>query len=53
MINYQGRNWMLRNSSTSYGNFIDLTDNGNEIIGATTKGVFASKNGGRNWMKRS
>lgn len=38
---------MLCSGTTSVGEFIDLTDNGREILAKTTRGLFYSKNGGR------
>jgi protein associated with RNAse G/E len=48
-----GRSWMARSTSASYGDFADLTDNGKEILGMTSKGLYYSTNEGRSWMKRS
>ena len=48
-----GRSWMARSTSASYGDFSDLTDNGKEILGLTSKGLYYSTNDGRSWMKRS
>jgi hypothetical protein len=48
-----GRNWVVRHPGNSaFGNFEDLTINGSEILATTSKGLFVSKNGGRNWQKR-
>jgi hypothetical protein len=48
-----GRNWVVRCPGIStYGSFEDLTLNGSEILATTSKGLFVSKNGGRNWQKR-
>jgi hypothetical protein len=48
-----GRNWNIRNMGNSvYGDFEDLTLNGSEILASTSKGLFVSKNDGRNWQKR-
>lgn len=49
----QGRSWIARSLSTVYGDFLDLTDNGKEILGMTSKGLYYSTNEGRSWMKRS
>jgi len=49
-----GRTWTGRfygNAST--GSFIDLTDNGKEILATTDKGLFYSINEGRTWNKRN
>lgn len=48
-----GRTWNTRHSGSSYGDFQDLTDNGKEILGQTTKGLYYSTNDGRTWNKRS
>ena len=48
-----GRIWRLRYEGMMYGEFIDLNDAGTEIIATTTKGVYASKNEGMVWLKRS
>lgn len=48
-----GRSWMTRYSGTSCGDFSDLVDNGKEILGTTSKGLYYSTNDGRSWMKRS
>lgn len=48
-----GRTWNTRYSSTSCGDFQELTDNGKEILGITSKGLYYSKNEGRTWNKRS
>ncbi len=47
-----GRNWVTRHSGSNCGDFIDLVDNGKEILGTTTKGLYFSTNEGRNWVKR-
>jgi hypothetical protein len=48
-----GRNWVVRHmSNSSYGIFENLILNGSEILATTSKGLFVSKNGGRNWQKR-
>lgn len=48
-----GRSWITRYSGTSCGNFSDLVDNGKEILGTTSKGLYYSTNDGRSWIKRS
>jgi hypothetical protein len=47
-----GKAWSVILSSSSYGDFEDLTDNGKEILATTSKGLYVSKNGGRAWSKR-
>lgn len=49
----QGRSWMTRYSGSFYGEFQSLTSGNGEILATTTKGLYASRNGGRSWMKRS
>ena len=48
----EGRSWMARSTSTSFGNFSDLTDNGKEILANTSKGLFYSTTNGMSWHKR-
>jgi hypothetical protein len=47
-----GKTWLPRYSGSSYGDFNDLTDNGKEVLGTTSKGLFFSRNDGRTWVKR-
>ena len=47
-----GRGWNGRYSANICGDFIDLTDNGNEILATTSKGLYYSTNDGRGWHKR-
>jgi len=51
----QGRSWFVRyhGSASLTGCFVDLSDNGSEILAQTSKGLFYSKTNGRNWFKRS
>lgn len=48
-----GRSWIIRYVGNSYGDFLDLIDNGREILATTTKGFFYSTSDGRSWIKRS
>ena len=48
-----GRSWITRYSGSSCGDFSDLVDNGKEILGTTSKGLYYSTNDGRSWIKRS
>ena len=48
----QGRSWSTRYSSTSCGEFIDLLPYGNELIAATSKGIYYSTSQGRSWSSR-
>ena len=47
------RSWHLRFTGLAYGDFMDLTDNGKEILATTSKGLFYSTNDGRSWHKRN
>ncbi|MBR5622208.1 MAG: hypothetical protein IKW49_03375 [Opitutales bacterium] len=44
--------WQTRCISTIYGKFLDLNDSGNEILAQTEKGLYASNNAGRTWLRR-
>ena len=49
-----GHTWITRcSSSSSTGEFVELMDNGKELLAQTTKGLFFSRNDGRTWTKRS
>ena len=48
-----GRSWISRYNSNASGDFNDLTDNGKEILGMTSKGLYYSTNEGRSWIKRN
>lgn len=49
-----GRFWSTRYSgSSATAEFQDLTDNGKEILGITSKGLFYSTSEGRTWSKRN
>lgn len=47
-----GSSWNHRFQGSSYGDFLELTENGNEILGTTSKGLYYSTNGGSSWNKR-
>ena len=47
-----GRIWNIRYLGTTVGKFIDLMDNGKEILGTTDKGLYYSTNDGRIWNLR-
>ena len=49
----EGRSWMTRSNTSSYGDFQSISANGAELLATTSKGLYVSKNGGRSWMKRS
>ena len=48
-----GSFWTTRFSGSQVGDFLDLTDNGKEILAQTTKGLYVSTNGGSFWSKRN
>lgn len=48
----EGRSWNTRYTSSGAGEFNDLTDNGKEILGMTSKGLYYSTTDGRSWNKR-
>jgi hypothetical protein len=48
-----GRSWHARYSGSTYGDFMDLTDNGKEILATTSKGLYYTTNEGRSFSKRS
>lgn len=47
-----GRSWLARCSSSSYGKFKDLLVYNKEILAITNKGVYYSTNDGRSWIAR-
>ena len=47
-----GRSWVTRCNSTSYGTFIDLLQVGREILACTSKGLYYSRTDGRSWVMR-
>ena len=49
-----GRSWHIRffNISGGKGIFVDLFDNGSELLACTSKGVFSSKDDGHSWHSR-
>lgn len=47
-----GRMWSCRYTGSSCGEFIDLIVYKNELIAATTKGIYYSTSGGRMWSTR-
>lgn len=48
-----GRNWSHHCGVGNNFNFEDLVENGSEILATTSKGLYVSKNGGKNWSKRN
>ena len=48
-----GRSWSTRYLSSACGDFTEFTDNGKEILGMTSKGLYYSTSEGRSWSKRS
>ncbi len=50
----KGLTWSTRCSgSGNCGKFLDLMDNGSELLATAEKGLFYSKNKGLTWSKRS
>ena len=48
-----GLSWyLLCSGSNVYGKFLDLMDNGNEILATTERGLYYSKNKGMSWYLR-
>ena len=47
-----GRSWHIRFASGIAGCFVDLFDNGSEILGCTSKGIYVSKDEGHSWHSR-
>lgn len=47
-----GRSWHTRFSSDCKGIFVDLFDNGTEILACTSKGIFSSRDEGHSWHSR-
>lgn len=47
-----GRSWNSRNTSSSYGRFMDLVGFGAELLILTSKGIYSSKNAGRSIYSR-
>lgn len=48
-----GRTWNSRyRTSSSTGEFLDLFDNGNELLAVTTNGIYFSSNDGKSWNQR-
>lgn len=48
----EGRTWSPRYTSSSCGDFTDLNENGTEVLGMTSNGLYYSTNDGRSWSKR-
>jgi len=49
-----GRTWNTRYcGSSSVGEFIDMTEDGDELLANTSRGLFYSRNEGRVWNRRS
>lgn len=48
-----GRSWSLCCSgSSAYGKFLDLMDNGDELLATTDRGLYYSKSKGMTWSLR-
>ena len=49
-----GGSWMTRCAgAANTGEFLDLVDNGTELIATTENGLFSSTNNGESWIRRS
>ncbi|MCR4856800.1 MAG: hypothetical protein K5890_01185 [Bacteroidales bacterium] len=49
-----GGSWMTRCAgAANTGEFLDLVDNGTELIATTENGLFFSTNKGESWIRRS
>ena len=44
---------MIKRGKELIGDFLELIDNGKDILAQTTKGLFYSTTEGRSWTKRS
>lgn len=49
----EGRVWQTISHGSPCGKFLDLFDNGSEILARTEKGLYFSRNEGRVWTRRS
>ena len=47
-----GRSWHIRFASSIAGCFVDLFDNGSEILSCTSRGIYVSKDEGHSWHSR-
>lgn len=47
-----GLTWILRSTNSSTGGFVDLMDNGSEILATTNKSLYFSRNKGLTWILR-
>lgn len=48
----EGKNWYKRFEDSNCGDFLDLVDNGKDLLAQTSKGLYYSLNNGKNWYKR-
>lgn len=49
----QGRSWVIRcTNGSSYGEFLNLQEDGRILYANTSKGLYYSRNGGRGWVRR-
>lgn len=48
-----GRSWNTRYMGGYCGEFIDLIDNGTELLAMTSKGTYYSRSDGKSWNKKS
>jgi hypothetical protein len=47
-----GLSWDIRFSSECKGTFMELMDNGTDILARTSKGIYSSKDEGHSWHRR-
>lgn len=47
-----GMTWITRCNNNSTGGFLDLMDNGTELLATTQKGLYFSRNKGLSWILR-
>ena len=47
-----GMTWITRCANSSVGGFLDLMDNGTELLATTQKGLYFSRNKGLSWILR-
>ena len=47
-----GRSWHIRFASSIAGCFVDLYDNGSELLACTSRGIYVSKDEGHSWHSR-
>ena len=48
----EGKTFNPRYTGSGCGQFLNLQDNGREIIATTSNGLYRSENEGKTWLKR-